>query len=311
MKIFVAGATGAVGKRLLPLLVECGFEVVGMTRSPEKELIVRNLGAEPAVADGLDRTAVMAAVMRAEPDVVIHEMTGLTGMTSLRNFDKAFALTNRLRTEGTDHLLEAAQAAGARASSGAWRLQLELRSNDGQQLRVLQAEECPLLRAAALVVAVQLDPRAPVARYRPRSSVNPRSRRCRRRRTRQCVGASDLPASVTPVAPAAVPVAASSLAQTVSSFTPAAPPVPPAPREWRPRTPRAPRSIPRSTTRCAATITVRGIHDREQQPAASPAVCRSPAARGRAPGRPAAGRRRARGGSWAAWRSAGCGSSSV
>jgi nucleoside-diphosphate-sugar epimerase len=114
MKIFVAGATGAVGKRLLPLLVECGFEVVGMTRSPEKELTVRNLGAEPAVADGLDRTAVMAAVMRAEPDVVIHEMTGLTGMTSLRNFDTAFALTNRLRSEGTDHLLEAAQAAGAR-----------------------------------------------------------------------------------------------------------------------------------------------------------------------------------------------------
>jgi nucleoside-diphosphate-sugar epimerase len=127
MKIFVAGATGAVGKRLLPLLVECGFEVVGMTRSPEKELTVRNLGAEPAVADGLDRTAVMAAVMRAEPDVVIHEMTGLTGVTSLRNFDTTFALTNRLRTEGTDHLLEAAQAAGARRfiaqSFGNWNLE--------------------------------------------------------------------------------------------------------------------------------------------------------------------------------------------
>lgn len=113
MKVFVAGATGAVGKRLLPLLVECGFEVMGMTRSPGKERALRELGAEPVIADGLDRDAVMAAVTRSEPDVVIHEMTGLTGVTSMRNFDKEFALTNRLRIEGTDHLLEAALAAGA------------------------------------------------------------------------------------------------------------------------------------------------------------------------------------------------------
>jgi nucleoside-diphosphate-sugar epimerase len=113
MKVFVAGATGAVGKRLLPLLVECGFEVMGMTRSPGKERALRELGAEPVIADGLDGDAVMAAVTRNEPDVVIHEMTGLTGVTSMRNFDKEFALTNRLRTEGTDHLLEAALAAGA------------------------------------------------------------------------------------------------------------------------------------------------------------------------------------------------------
>ncbi len=113
MKVFVAGATGAVGKRLLPLLVDSGYDVVGMTRSPQKQELVRELGAEPVVADGLDRDAVMTAVMRSEPDVVIHQMTGLTGVKSFRNFDKEFALTNRLRTEGVDYLLEAATAAGA------------------------------------------------------------------------------------------------------------------------------------------------------------------------------------------------------
>jgi len=124
MKVFVAGATGAVGKHLVPLLVECGFEVTGMTRTPEKQDLVRELGAEPAVADGLDRAAVIDAVMRAEPDVLIHQMTDLTGLKSFKNFDKEFAVTNRLRTEGTQHLLEAARAAGARRfiaqSYGSW-----------------------------------------------------------------------------------------------------------------------------------------------------------------------------------------------
>jgi nucleoside-diphosphate-sugar epimerase len=114
MKVFVAGASGALGMRLVQLLVECGFDVAAMTRSPDKERSLREIGGEPVVADGLDRGAVMTAVMRSEPEVVIHQMTGLAGMTSLRNFDKEFALTNRLRTEGTDHLLEAARAAGAR-----------------------------------------------------------------------------------------------------------------------------------------------------------------------------------------------------
>ena len=75
---------------------------------------MRSMGAEPVVADGLDRTAVVRALTRSEAEAVVHEMTGLTGMTSLRNFDRGFALTNRLRTEGTDHLLEGARAAGAR-----------------------------------------------------------------------------------------------------------------------------------------------------------------------------------------------------
>jgi 2-alkyl-3-oxoalkanoate reductase len=114
MRVFVAGATGVVGRRLVPLLVASGYEVVGMTRAREKESWLREVGAEPVVADGLDRAAVMQAVLRAEPEVVIHEMTGLTGAKSFKKFDDEFALTNRLRTEGTDYLLEAAQAAGAR-----------------------------------------------------------------------------------------------------------------------------------------------------------------------------------------------------
>src|SRR5438552_2934746 len=113
MKLFVAGATGAVGKRLVPLLVASGHEVVGMTRSPEKAERLRAAGAEPAVADGLDRAAVIEAVTRAKPEVVIHQMTALTGVKRFKKFDQEFALANRLRTEGTDHLLEAARAVGA------------------------------------------------------------------------------------------------------------------------------------------------------------------------------------------------------
>jgi nucleoside-diphosphate-sugar epimerase len=114
MKVFVAGATGAIGKQLIPQLVAAGHEVTGMTRSPEKADALRALGAKAAVADGLDRTAVREAVLRAEPEAVIHQMTSLTGTFNLKKFDEFFALTNRLRTEGTDDLLEAAQAAGAR-----------------------------------------------------------------------------------------------------------------------------------------------------------------------------------------------------
>jgi nucleoside-diphosphate-sugar epimerase len=114
MKVFVAGASGALGRRLVPILAANGHEVVGMTRNPEATRKVRELGAEPVVADGLDRTAVMRAVLGAEPEVVIHEMTGLTGVKSFRKFDDEFALTNRLRTEGLDSLLDAARTAGAR-----------------------------------------------------------------------------------------------------------------------------------------------------------------------------------------------------
>jgi nucleoside-diphosphate-sugar epimerase len=114
MKVFVAGATGAVGKRLVPLLAARGYEVTGSTRSPEKQDWLRAVGAQPVVVDALDRSATMQAVMRAEPDVVVHELTGLASAKSFKKFDAEFALTNRLRTEGLDYLLDAARAAGAR-----------------------------------------------------------------------------------------------------------------------------------------------------------------------------------------------------
>ena len=113
-RVFVAGATGAVGKRLVPQLVESGHEVIAMTRSEAKAETLRKRGVETAVADGLDREAVIDAVAAAMPEIVVHEMTALAGVTNIRNFDRQFALTNRLRTEGTDHLLAAAKAVGAR-----------------------------------------------------------------------------------------------------------------------------------------------------------------------------------------------------
>ena len=113
MKVFLAGATGAVGKRLVPMLVAAGHQVVGMTRTPEKATVLRAAGAEPVVADALDGDAVRNAVMQARPAVVIHELTALAKMRDLKHFDREFEITNRLRTEGTEHLIAGAQAAGA------------------------------------------------------------------------------------------------------------------------------------------------------------------------------------------------------
>ena len=113
MRVFVAGATGAVGKRLVPLLVSQGHDVVAMTRSPDRAGAIREVGAEPVVADGLDRDAVSAAVIHTRPEVVIHQMTALGGQVNLKRFDQEFAMTNRLRTEGLDHLIAAARSAGA------------------------------------------------------------------------------------------------------------------------------------------------------------------------------------------------------
>jgi nucleoside-diphosphate-sugar epimerase len=112
MRVFVAGATGAVGRRLVPQLVERGHRVVATTRTPAKRDLLRALGAQPVVMDGLDAGQVGEAVVRAEPDVIIHQMTALTGVGDLRRFDREFARTNELRTAGTDHLLAAAAAAG-------------------------------------------------------------------------------------------------------------------------------------------------------------------------------------------------------
>jgi 2-alkyl-3-oxoalkanoate reductase len=114
MKVFVAGATGALGVQLVPQLVAKGHEVVGMTRSASKQEQVRNLGARPVVADALDPDAVAQAVAAAEPEVIVHQLTALSGKFDLRHMDRFFATTNRLRTEGTDHLLAAGRAVGAR-----------------------------------------------------------------------------------------------------------------------------------------------------------------------------------------------------
>jgi nucleoside-diphosphate-sugar epimerase len=114
MKVLVAGATGAIGRQLVPKLVANGHEVVGMTRSEAKADEVRALGARPAVADALDPEQVAAAVAASEPEAIIHQLTALSGDLDLRNLDRTFVMTNRLRTEGTDHLLSAARAAGVR-----------------------------------------------------------------------------------------------------------------------------------------------------------------------------------------------------
>ena len=114
MRIFLAGATGAVGRRLVPVLVKAGHAVVGMTRSTGKTAWLRAAGAEPVVVDALDAGSVMAAVRKAAPDVVVHELTAIPATLDFRKIEQQFALTNRLRIEGTDHLLAAALAAGAR-----------------------------------------------------------------------------------------------------------------------------------------------------------------------------------------------------
>src|SRR2546423_10809206 len=113
MRVFVAGATGAIGKQLVPRLVAAGHEVHGMTRSESKQAMLYELGAVPVVADALDPDQVAEAVGRARPDVIVHQLTAIGGL-DMRHFDRDFAPTNRLRTEGTDHLLSAGQAVGVR-----------------------------------------------------------------------------------------------------------------------------------------------------------------------------------------------------
>jgi len=112
MRVFVAGATGAIGQRLIPRLVTAGHEVTATTRTPAKVERLRALGAAPVVVDGLDAAAVTRAVADAQPDAIVHQMTGLAGTPDLRRFDRWFATTNELRTRGTEILLAAAREAG-------------------------------------------------------------------------------------------------------------------------------------------------------------------------------------------------------
>ena len=114
MKVFVAGASGAIGTFLVPKLIERKHVVIGTCHSPAKTEQVHALGAEPLVLDLLDAPAVRDAVLRARPDAIVHEATALTDLSDFKHFDRSFAQTNRLRTAGTDALLAAARDAGVR-----------------------------------------------------------------------------------------------------------------------------------------------------------------------------------------------------
>lgn len=112
MRIFLAGATGAIGRQLVPLLLADGHEVIGMTRSPQRAQALQAAGAEPVVADALDREAVVEAVRGARPDAIVHQLTAIPALIDPRRIERDFVLTDRLRTEGTHNLLAGAGEAG-------------------------------------------------------------------------------------------------------------------------------------------------------------------------------------------------------
>ena len=112
MRVFVAGGTGVVGRQLVPQLVARGHQVTATSTDPGKLGLLERLGAEAVVMDGLDATSVGEAVAAARPDAIAHEMTAISSKSDLKHMDRWFATTNRLRTEGTDHLLAAAEATG-------------------------------------------------------------------------------------------------------------------------------------------------------------------------------------------------------
>ena len=116
MRVFVAGGTGVLGQRLVPQLVSRGHQVTATTTSAAKLALLEQLGTEAVVMDGLDAVSVGEAVAAARPDAIVHQMTAISpahaGKADLRHMDRWFATTNRLRTEGTDHLLAAAEATG-------------------------------------------------------------------------------------------------------------------------------------------------------------------------------------------------------
>ena len=114
MRIFIAGATGAVGRPLVSALIAAGHSVVGLTRTAAKAEIIEKMGAKPVVADGLDAAAIRSAIGSNQPDAVIHEMTDLSGSADLRHFDRSFARSNQLRTQGIDILLKAAKESGVK-----------------------------------------------------------------------------------------------------------------------------------------------------------------------------------------------------
>ena len=112
MHVYIAGGTGAIGQRLVPQLVARGHRVTSTTRDARKIGLIEGLGAEAVVVDALDSAAVGESVAKAEPDAVVHQLSALSGKLDVKHFDRSFAMTNRLRTEGLDHLIAAAQASG-------------------------------------------------------------------------------------------------------------------------------------------------------------------------------------------------------
>ena len=155
MRVFVTGATGALGQHLVPALVAAGHEVTATTRTPGKAGQLRAAGAEPAVMDGLDREAVIAAVQAASPEVIVHEMTALADMRSLRNLDKVFAATNELRTRGTDNLLAAAAQAGTRRVIAQSNTNMTARSGAPVQTESDPLDSWPIPSAAGTVAAAK------------------------------------------------------------------------------------------------------------------------------------------------------------
>jgi nucleoside-diphosphate-sugar epimerase len=124
VRVFVAGGTGVVGRRLVPQLVARGHQVTATTTNANKLGVLQGLGADAVVMDGLDAGSVAEAVAGARPDAIVHQMTSIAGKPDIKHMDRWFATTNRLRTEGTDHLLAAAGATGVpnvvAQSYGSW-----------------------------------------------------------------------------------------------------------------------------------------------------------------------------------------------
>ncbi|WP_027007697.1 NAD-dependent epimerase/dehydratase family protein [Conexibacter woesei] len=160
MIIFIAGATGAVGGRLVPMLLEQGHEVVATTTSPSKAGALRAQGALPVVVDVLDRDAVLGAVAGAEPDVIVHQATALgAAVPDMRHFDRMFAQTNRLRTEGTRNLLDAAAASGVRRviaqSFTGWPFAREGGAVKGEDAPLDPAPPAPMRQSLAAIRALE------------------------------------------------------------------------------------------------------------------------------------------------------------
>jgi nucleoside-diphosphate-sugar epimerase len=155
MRVFVTGATGALGQHLVPALIAAGHEVTATTRTPGKAGQLREAGAEPVVVDGLDREAVIAAVQAASPEVIVHEMTALADMRSLRNVDKVFAATNELRTRGTDNLLAAAARTGTRRVIAQSNTNMTARLGAPVQTEEDPLDSRPIPSAAGTVAAVK------------------------------------------------------------------------------------------------------------------------------------------------------------